>query len=83
MTDPTSRATDSHDADLAALSSLPRVDLDRLQTRAIRVTALRELRSRSPATRRSLAARYEPALLYALSAAQMLWAAARVLALLR
>jgi hypothetical protein len=69
---------DPHDAALdRALAALPEPEVDPLWSRATRLAAERRLRAAQPLTRSS---RYEPFLLIALSAAQLLWAALRVLA---
>lgn len=70
---------DPHDAALdRALSALPEPEVDSLWARATRLAAQRRLQARPPV---ALGLRYEPLLLIALSAAQLIWAALRVLAL--
>ena len=62
------------------LSELPRVDLAPPSVRSTRSAALRLLRAESnvDARTRSMSARYLPTFLYALSAAQLFWAATRL-----
>jgi hypothetical protein len=64
------------------LSDLPRVDLDPPSVRSTRSAALRLLHmgANLDAKTRSISARYVPPLIYALSAAQLLWAATRLVA---
>jgi hypothetical protein len=64
------------------LSDLPRVDPDPTLVRSTRNAALRVLRTsmNQDAAPRPISVRYVPALLYALSAAQLLWAATRLVA---
>jgi hypothetical protein len=64
------------------LSNLPRVDLNPTSVQSTRSAALRLLdRSKNVDTRtRSMSARYLPTFLYALSAAQLVWAATRLVA---
>jgi hypothetical protein len=72
---------DPNDAALdRALASLPGPEVDPLWSRATRLAAERRLHATQPVAR---GLRYEPFLLIALSAAQLLWAALRVLALAR
>ena len=63
------------------LSNLARVDLDPIVVRSTRGAALRLLQASGnlEAHPRSRPARYVPALLYVLSAAQLVWAATRLL----
>ncbi|HMI93680.1 MAG TPA: hypothetical protein VK509_20040 [Polyangiales bacterium] len=63
-----------------ALASLPEPEVDALWSRATRVAAQRRLGG-GPVMARL--ARYEPALLVLLSAAQLIWAALRVFAFAR
>ena len=62
------------------LSGLPRVDPDPTSVRSTRSAALRLLHADSnvDAKTRSMSARYLPTFLYALSAAQLFWAATRL-----
>jgi|tagenome__1003787_1003787.scaffolds.fasta_scaffold20866418_3 hypothetical protein len=62
------------------LSELPRVDLAPPAVRSTRSAALRLLHadSNADARTRSMSARYLPTFLYALSAAQLFWAATRL-----
>jgi hypothetical protein len=70
---------DPHDAALdRALSGLPEPEVDPLWSRATRLAAERRSSAAQPVAR---GLRYEPFLLIALSAAQLIWAALRVLAL--
>jgi hypothetical protein len=64
------------------LSDLPRVDLDPASVRSTRSAALRllDMSTNLDTKRRSMSARYLPTFLYALSAAQLVWAATRLVA---
>jgi hypothetical protein len=64
------------------LSQLPRVDLDPTSVRSTRSAALRLLHggTNMEARTRSVSARYVPTFLYVLSAAQLVWAATRLVA---
>jgi len=73
---------DSTDPFDLELSDLPRVDLDPTSVRSTRSAALRLLHAGTnlEATTGSRSARYLPTFLYVLSAAQLLWAATRLVA---
>jgi len=80
MTEPRRSAVADPDPGLdAALSALPEHDLDPLRARALELDALRRLAQ--PGRRPSRWLRFEPAVLVALALLQLLWSAARVLAL--
>ena len=73
---------DNDDAFDRQLSELPCVDLDPTSVRSTRSAALRLLHAGTTleTETRSMSARYLPTFLYALSAAQLLWAATRLVA---